>query len=173
MPVEAQHFLAHPAHQDHLGPQASQVMEDQDLRETKETQAFHPTLDRIIQDHQDHLGLLGLKDQQVLQDQGDTKVKQASQVYREVQEDQAPLRQCLMVEDAGSLDHQVHQDLLDFKDHRDTKGTLELLGFQALQEVGQSQSAQVLLVPQVLLALLACQAPSLLPVTCGSTLPTI
>lgn len=170
MPVEAQLFLAHPAHQVHPGPQASQDMEDKDLKETKETQAFHPTLDHIILDHQDHLALLGLKDQQVLQDQGDTKVKQVSQVCREVQEDQEPLRQCLMVEDAGSLDHQVHQDLLDFKDHLDTKGTLDLLGFQALQEADQSL---VLLVPQVLLALLASQAPSLLPVTCGSTLLNI
>lgn len=171
MPVEAQLFLAHPAHQVHPGPQASQDMEDQDLKETKETQAFHPTLDRIILDHQDHLALLGLKDQQVLQDQGDTKVNKASQVCREVQEDQEPLRQGrLMVEYAGSLDHQVHQDLLDFKDHLDTKGTLELLGFQALQEADQSL---VLLVPQVLLALLACQAPSLLPVTYGSTLLNI
>lgn len=162
MPVEAQHFLAHPAHQVPPDPQDSQDMEDQDQRETKETQAFHPALDHFILDHQDHQALLDLKDQQVLKDQGDTKVNQDSQVCQEVQEDQDPLRQCLMVEDVGSLDHQVHQDLLDFKDHLDTKGILELLGFQALQEADQSL---VLLVPQVLLVLLAYQAPSLPPVT--------
>lgn len=48
--------------QDHLGLQASQVMEDQDLKETKETQAFHPALDRIIPDHQDHLAYLDRKE---------------------------------------------------------------------------------------------------------------
>lgn len=96
-----------------------------------------------------------------------------NKVHQEVQEDQEALWECPpSVVESGSLDHQVHQGLLDFKDHRDTKGTLELLGFQALQEA-QSQSPQALLVPQVLLALLASRAPSLPLVRCGSTSLTI
>ncbi|KAI3362716.1 hypothetical protein L3Q82_001780 [Scortum barcoo] len=75
--VESQEYLAHPAHQvlldvqaiqdkdllDHLG---LQVMEAQDLRETEETQALCPALEHFKPDHQDHLGLLDLKDQQVI-----------------------------------------------------------------------------------------------------------
>lgn len=104
LPVMHQENPARPAHrvlldvqeiqdkdlQDRLGLQVSQVMEDQDPRETKEIlEALHPTLARITPDHQDHLdqlGLLGLKDQQVLLDQGDTKVNQASQAPQEDQE---------------------------------------------------------------------------------------
>lgn len=193
MSVEVQEvqedYLAHPARRvnldvqetqdkdlrDHLGLQVRQVMEDQDLKETEETQALHPALEHIIPDHQDHqdhqdsLGLLGLKDQQVLLDREDTKVNQARQVCRAPQE---ALRECrLIVEDRGSLDHQVHQvnrDVLDILDYRELKGTLELLVLLALQEA-PSQSRQVLLVLQVLLGLQASRALSLLPLRCGST----
>lgn len=157
--------------QDHLDLQASQVMEDQDLKETKGILALYPALvEHFIQDHQDHPDLLGLKDQQVLKDQGDTKVNQASQVCPAPQEDQEPLRQCQhMLEDMGSQDHLVHQGL---QGPKEPKGTPELLGFQALQEA-QSQSPQVPLVLQVLLALQACRAPLLPPVRCASTSVTI
>lgn len=167
--------------QDHLGLQVSQVMEDQDLRATKEIQVLAQELQQEAftvdsQDHQvhlDHLGLLGLKDQQVCLDQEDTKVNKASQVCQAAQEDQEALREWrLMPVDKGSLDHQVHQGHLDLKDHKDIKGTLELLVFLALQEA-PSQFPKALLVPQVLLVLLAIQAPSLHLVRCASTSPTI
>lgn len=69
--------------QDRLDLPASQVMEDQDLKEIGETRALHPTQEQFIKDH---------------------------------------------------LDHQGSQDLLDAQDLRGPEGTLELLGFQALQE---------------------------------------
>lgn len=193
MVVQVQDTLANPAHlvhqvhldaqaiqdkdlQDHPGLQVNQVMEFKDLKETEESQAFHPALEHITLDHQDHqdqLGLLGLKDQQVLLDREDTKVKQASQVCQVPQvpqEDQEPLRECrVTVKYRGSLDHQVHLDLLDIPDNRDLKVIPEFLVFPALQEV-PSQSLQallVLLVPPVL------RAPSLLPLRCGSTSLTI
>lgn len=184
MLVEPQECLGNPVHrvlpghldvqeiqdkdlQDHPGPQDSQVMEDQDPRETKETQALELALEHITLDNQDHLGLLGLKDQQVLLDQGATKVNKDNKVCPAPQEAQRECR--VMLEDMGSLDHRVHQGILDVQDHQESKGTLEL---QAPQEV-QSQSLQGPLVPQVLLALLARQAPSLLLVRCASTSLTI
>lgn len=190
MVVQVQDTLANPAHlvhqvhldaqaiqdkdlQDHPGLQVNQVMEFKDLKETEESQAFHPALEHITLDHQDHqdqLGLLGLKDQQVLLDREDTKVKQASQVCRVPQEDQEPLRECrVTVEYRGSLDHQVHLDLLDIPDNRDLKVIPEFLVFPALQEV-PSQSLQALLVLLVHPVLLV---HSLLPVRCGSTSLTI
>lgn len=77
--------------QDHLDLRASQVMEDQDLKEIKETQVFHPALEHFIKDHLDLLGFLGLKDQQVLLDHVDTKVNQDQQVHLAPQE---ALREC-------------------------------------------------------------------------------
>lgn len=151
--------------QDRLGLQVSQVMEDQDRRETKETLDLHPALERFTLDHQDHLDLLGLK------------VNKASQVIQVLQGDQEALRECqLTLRDTvlGFPDHQVHQGLLDLKDHKDhkdlkdIKGTLELLVFLALQEA-PSQSPQDLLVPQVLLVLQAFQAPLLPLLRCAST----
>lgn len=130
---------------------------------------MHPALEHIIVDHQDHLGLLGRREKQVLLDQEGTKVNQVCPV---TQEDQEPQRECqLMLEDPRSKDHRVHLDLLDVQDHRELKVTPELLVYLALHEA-QSQSPQGLLVLQVLLALQAIPAPSLL-LRCTSTSPAI
>lgn len=175
--VEDQQYLAPPAHlvhldvqeiqdQDRPGLQVQQVMEDQGLKETEGNPAFHPAQERLILDRQDHLGLSGLEDHQVLLDQEDTKVKQGSQVCREPQGDQGALREYpLMVEDSGPLDLQVRQDFLEY---RESKGTLELLVVMALREA-PSQSPQAPPALQVLPALQVRRAPSLLLLRCGST----
>lgn len=173
-PVEDQQYLAPPAHlvhldvqeiqdQDRPGLQVQQVMEDQGLKETEGNPAFHPAQEHFILDSQDHLGLSGLEDHQVLLDQEDTKVKQGSQVCRG---DQGAQREYpLMVEDSGPLDLQVRQDFLEY---RESKATLELLVVLALREA-PSQSPQAPPALQVLPALQVRRAPSLLLLRCGST----
>lgn len=148
--------------QDHLDLQVSQATEDQDLKETKETQASHPALVHFTRGHLDHLDLLDLLDQkapQVLLDHEDIKVIQANQ------EDQEPQKELqLIVEEMGFQDHLVHQDLKDFQDHKELKGILEFLESLLLQE-----SPQGLLVLQVHLVLQAGRVPSLLLLRCTST----
>lgn len=178
--MEAQEYLAHPAHQVHLDNldaqviqdkvlqdlqvhQVSQVMEDKVLKETKGIQVLHPVLDHTKVVHLDHLDLLDRRDPQVLLDQEGIKVSQVNQ--------EEALRQFpLTVEHMQYKDHQDHQDLLDVQDHRDIKVTSDLLVLLVLLAL---QEAKAFLVPQVLLVLQASQAPLVPPVTCGSTSLTI